>query len=281
MTKSKELVISPEVLNTIKSAPKTWIRKMIIYIIIVGIIVWSISGIYYKGINPQGLPIVRGILLHFLNPNKTNSDILSKYMFSFQSYAIPYLMFQTLMISFLGTMIGAIISIPLAFLSSRNITGNVVAFLGNALITFIRTIPVFVWGLFFIVVQGGATAGVLAISVSSVGMISKLYIETIEDIDKGIVEALDSTGATTLQKIRFGIIPQLTSSFLSTAIYRFEINVRNATLLGMVGAGGIGFTLMNALGSGNYGIVSVSLYAIIIVVLVVEYFSVKIRSKLV
>ena len=116
---------------------------------------------------------------------------------------------------------------------------------GVVSITLIRTMPVVVWAMFFVTVQAGAFAGVLAISVTSVGMISKLFIEAIEDIDKAILEALDSTGATIIQKIRYGIIPQLTASFLSTVIYRFEINVKNATILGMVGAGGIGFTLID------------------------------------
>jgi len=184
------------------------------------------------------------------------------------------------MIAFVGTLLGAIISIPFAFLSSRNITGKIGSFIGSMIITMIRTIPIFVWGIIFIRVQGGAFAGVLAIAVSSVGMISKLFIEAIEDIDKGILEALDSTGATTLQKIRFGVLPQLTATFLSTTIYRFEINVKNATILGMVGAGGIGFTLIDALGSFNFGIVAVCLWVIIPVVFIIEYFSTKIRTKL-
>ncbi len=274
-----------ETLAALYSAPKKWFVKLIIFSILIGITLWSILGISYNGYNPQGGIIVRNILKFFVNPDLNQAHLgyspIFKYFFSLKTSGVPFLIYQTLMIAFLGTLLGAIISIPLAFISSRNITGNTIAFLGNSLITLIRTIPVFVWGLFFVTVQGGPLAGVLAISVSSVGMISKLYIETIEDIDKGIVEALDSTGARSIHKIRFGIIPQLTASFLSTGIYRFEINVRNATLLGMVGAGGIGFTLINAMSSSNWGLLSVCLWGTIPVVILVELFSVKIRSKLV
>lgn len=189
-------------------------------------------------------------------------------------------MLETIMIAFIGTLLGGVISIPFAFLSSKNIVGEKKSLIGATVITMIRTVPIFIWGIIFIRVQGGAMAGVLAISISSVGMISKLYIEVIEDIDKGILEALDSTGATAFQKIRYGIIPQLTTNFLSVGIYRFEINVRNATILGLVGAGGIGFTLIDALGSFNFGIVAVSLWGIIPVVLLIEYVSTKVRNKL-
>ncbi len=203
-----------------------------------------------------------------------------KYFLTLKTHGIPYLMYETIMIAFIGTLLGGALSIPVAFMSSKNITGKLISNIGVVSITLIRTMPVFVWAMFFVTVQAGAFAGVLAISVTSVGMISKLFIEAIEDIDRGILEALDSTGATIIQKIRYGIIPQLTASFLSTVIYRFEINVKNATILGMVGAGGIGFTLIDALGSFNFPLVAVCLWGIIPVVFIIEYFSTRIRTYL-
>jgi len=261
--------------------PRTLAKKIIILSIMIFLTIWSYSAISFDNINQAGVTVVRNILTFFIWPdNNPDSPVLAKYLFSTEKYAVPYLMYETIMIAFIGTTLGAIISIPISFLSSKNIVGKWGALIGTTVITFIRTIPIFIWGIVFIRVQGGAMAGVLAIAVSSIGMISKLFIEVIEDIDTGILEALDSTGATTLQKIRYGIIPQLTASFLSTTIYRFEINVKNATILGMVGAGGIGFTLIDALGSFNFGIVAVCLWAIIPVVLVIEFFSTKLRSRL-
>ncbi|MBN2604549.1 MAG: phosphate/phosphonate ABC transporter permease, partial [Bacilli bacterium] len=220
---------------------------------------------------------------YFIWPDASDDPekrVIMKYFLTLQDYGIPFLMYETIMIAFIGTLLGGVLSIPIAFLSSKNITGKVVSNLGVVTITLIRTMPVFIWAMFFVTVKGGAFAGVLAISVTSIGMISKLFIESIEDIDKGILEALDSTGATTLQKIRYGIIPQLTANFLSTVIYRFEINVKNATILGMVGAGGIGFTLIDAIGSFNFPLVAICLWGIIPVVFVIEYFSTRIRTKL-
>jgi phosphonate transport system permease protein len=172
-------------------------------------------------------------------------------------------------------------AIPLAFLSARNITGKFYSFIGIVAVTMIRTFPVFILGLMFIRVTGpGPFAGVMTISVASIGMMTKLYVESIEDIDKGVLEALDATGATTLQKIRYGIIPQLSANFISNSIYRFEINVRNATILGLVGAGGIGYTLISAMSAYRWNDAAAALWGIIIVVLFIEFFSTKIRKKI-
>lgn len=277
-----QITASNEVLGALASEPKTLWKKLIVLSILAVFTAWSLSTLKFS-LNADGIRAVQSIIKYFIWPDaKTNPEdhVIMKYFLTLESYGIPYLMYETIMIAFIGTLLGGVLSIPVAFMSSKNITGRLVSNLGVVTITLIRTMPVFVWAMFFVTVQAGAFAGVLAISVTSVGMISKLFIEAIEDIDKGILEALDSTGATILQKIRYGIIPQLTASFLSTVIYRFEINVKNATILGMVGAGGIGFTLIDALGSFNFPIVAVCLWGIIPVVFIIEYFSTKIRTYL-
>jgi phosphonate transport system permease protein len=202
-------------------------------------------------------------------------------MFSLAVDSIPVLMFETIGIAFLGTILGAIFSLPFAFLSAKNIVGKF-SYIGNTVISIIRSFPFFLIALMFVRVSGpGAMTGVLTIAVLSIGMISKMYIEVIEDIDQGILQALDAMGATTFQKIRYGIIPQLTASIISVIIYRFDINVKNATVLGIVGAGGIGVTLITAMNAGRWRDASAALWGIIVVVLIVDYFSTKIRKKLV
>lgn len=269
------------VIDMLKKQPRTWFYKWTAFLIVFLMAYWSYSSITFNGINENSFQIIKNILRYLVWPDSNPDNlVLSKYMLSFEKYAIPYLMFETVMIAFIGTLLGAIFSIPLAFVSSKNLVGEKIAFLGSFIITLIRTVPIFIWGIIFIRIQGGAMAGIMAIAVSSIGMMSKLFIEVIEDMDKGILEALDSMGANLIQKIRFGIMPQLTASFLSTSIYRFEINVKNATILGMVGAGGIGFTLIDALGSFNFAIVAVALWGIIPVVLLIEVISSRIRKKL-
>lgn len=261
-------------LEMLAQAPKRWFPITVAFVTIFGMSIWSLSVIRIPDINESGLVIVGSILRSFANPNWD-------WLLSWGPSSIPYQMYETVAIAFLGTFFGAIMAIPMAFLSARNITGRFYSFIGIIAVTMIRTFPVFILGLMFIRVTGpGPFAGVMTISVASIGMMTKLYVESIEDIDKGVLEALDATGATTLQKIRYGIIPQLSANFISNSIYRFEINVRNATILGLVGAGGIGFTLISAMSAYRWSDAAAALWGIIIVVLFIEYFSTRIRKKI-
>jgi phosphonate transport system permease protein len=254
--------------------PKHTVRNIIIATLVIFIFFWSLNTLKFKGINENGIDIVIGLMKSLVNPNK-------EWIFTLDSHGVPYLMFETVAIAFLGTLVGGVLAIPFAFLTSRNIVGNRNSIWGIIAITMVRTFPVFIIGLMFIKVVGpGPFAGVLTIGVSSIGMITKLYIEAIEDIDSGIIDALDSAGCNTIQKIRYGIIPQLSASFISTAIYRFEINARNATVLGLVGAGGIGAQLIWAMGAGRWNDAAACLLGIVVVVVIIEFISTSIRTRL-
>jgi len=274
---AKKSTASVAVIEAYDNRPKIAITNTIIITVLLGLVLWSSTIIDYDGINEQGINVIKGVMSALVHPN-------TDWLFSLDGSgtSIPILMMETVSMAFLGTIAGAILSIPFAFFASRNITGDWGSYGGSLVVTTIRSFPVLILGLMFIKVAGpGPFAGVLTISVSSIGMITKLYIESIEDIDKGILDALDATGATTVQKIRYGIIPQLTANFISVAIYRFEINVRNATILGLVGAGGIGFTLIAAMGAYRWNDAAACLWGIVVVVLLVEFFSTKLRHKLI
>lgn len=260
--------------SMLKKAPRRWPAFLISILTIGGMSLWSLSVIRIPNVNESGLIIIRTILRSLLNPNWD-------WLFSWGPSSIPTQMLETVAIAFLGTFFGAILAVPMAFLSARNITGRFYSLLGVLSVTMIRTFPVFILGLMFIRVTGpGPFAGVMTIGVASIGMMTKLYVESIEDIDKGVLEALDATGANTLQKIRYGILPQLSANFISNSIYRFEINIRNAAILGLVGAGGIGFTLIAAMNAYRWRDAAAALWGIIIVVLVVEVLSTWIRKKI-
>ena len=209
------------------------------------------------------------------NPNQT-------ILFDFVTRdGVPVLIIETAAIAFLGTIIGALISIPFAFISARNIVPKPVASIGVAIIVIIRTFPAVIYALMFIRVTGpGAFTGVLTLSVASIGMLAKLFAEIIEDIDPGILEALDASGCNTIQKIQYGIFPQLMSNFASITIYRFEINVKYATILGMVGAGGIGAPLLFAIGAFRWSDAGALLIGLVIFVLIIEIISTRLRKKL-
>ena len=254
--------------------PKTWIRVVASLIVLSIIIIPSIATLEYQSISESGIKVSKNIIIGILNPNM-------KFVLDFTSNGLLSLLIETAAIAFLGTLIGAIISIPLAFLSSRNIMPKWVTSCGIIIITILRTFPVFVYGIMFIKVTGpGAFAGVLTLSATSIGMLSKLFIEAIEDLEPGISEALDASGCSTFQKIRFGIFPQLFTNIISIIIYRYDINIKNASVLGLVGAGGIGAPLSFAMSGGRWSDVGALLLGLILLVLLIEYFSTKIRVKL-
>lgn len=258
----------------LNNEPNGFVKKILTTAFILTLVMWSFSTIEYKGIQEKGLGIAGSIVTGIFNPN---TDLL----FNFTSTGIPYLLLETIAIAVLGTIIGAIVSIPLAFACSSNIVPKWISTIGTFVVAGIRTFPSFVYGLMFIRVAGpGPFTGVLTISVISIGMITKLYIESIEDLDKKILESLDAAGCTVVQKVRYGILPQLSTNFVSTAIYRFEINLKEATVLGLVGAGGIGAPLISGMNSYKWSDVGAILVGLIILVLIVEYVSTKVRTKL-
>ena len=258
----------------LEKAPKVWIIQLIATAIILALVIWSINTIEYTGIQEAGVKIAKNIFVGIFKPDVG-------FLFNFTVKGVSYLLLQTVCIAILGTIIGGILAIPLAFICATNIVPKWISMIGTFIIAFIRTFPSFVYGLMFIRVTGpGPFAGVLTISVVSIGMIAKLYIEAIEDLDKKILESLDAAGCTGLQKVRYGILPQLLTNFVSTVIYRFEINIKDASILGLVGAGGIGAPLIFAMNSYKWNQVGAILIGLIILVLVVEYLSTKVRMKL-
>ena len=254
--------------------PRRWVFELVIGLITVALLIWSGTAVETSGTTQNGAKIAWNILAGIFHPD-------TSLLFNLTTQGVPYLLLETICIAFLGTVVGAVISIPLAFLSASNLTPAPVAFIGRLAIMAIRTVPAFVYGLMFIRVTGpGAFAGLLTMSLCSVGMVSKMYIEAIEDLDTKVLESLDAAGCTSWQKIRYGILPQLMPNFASTAIYRFDINLRDATVLGLVGAGGIGAPLIFAMNSYRWNEAGAILAGLIVLVLIVEWLSTKIRVKL-
>lgn len=254
--------------------PKNWVYNTCIAVITLALIVWSCSAVEATGAADGSSTIAWNIIKGLFTPDLG-------FLFDFSTSGVPYLMLETICIAFLGTIVGAIISIPLAFVSAVNLVPKPIAFIGRIVLMAIRTIPAFVYGLMFIRVTGpGAFAGLLTMGVCSVGMITKMYTEAIEDLDVHVIESLDAAGCSTWQKIRYGILPQLMPNFASTAIYRFDINLRDATILGLVGAGGFGAPLIFAMNAYRWNEAGAILAGLIILILVIEYISTKIRTKL-
>ncbi len=254
--------------------PKKWLLYLMIVLFIVVMVGWSAEDIKFTGLTVTGTEVAKGVLHGVFNPD-------TKLMFGTGDTDVPYLLLQTIAIAVLGTLFGAILAVPFAFLASFNIMPKPVAYAVRVIILMIRTIPSIVWALMWIRVTGpGAACGVITQSVCSIGMISKMYITAIEDLDTHILESLDAMGCTPFQKIRYGVIPQLTASFISTTIYRFDINLKDATTLGIVGAGGIGASLVQCLNSRRWAMVGAFVWGLMVLVLIIEFISTRIRRKL-
>ena len=254
--------------------PRKWWLYLLIVLVIAALVGWSGSDIRYTGLTVQGSVVAKGVVNGIFHPDLS-------LMFGTGETDVPYLLLQTIAIAVLGTLFGAILAIPFAFLASSNILPKPIAYLFRIVILGIRTIPSLVWALMWIRVTGpGAPCGVITQSVCSIGMISKMYITAIEDLDTRILESLDAMGCTPFQKIRYGIIPQLTASFISTTIYRFDINLKDATTLGIVGAGGIGASLVQCLNSRRWAMVGSFVWGLMILVMIIEFISTRIRKKL-
>jgi phosphonate transport system permease protein len=189
---------------------------------------------------------------------------------------------QTLEIAVVGTSVAALLALPLGFLSARNIAPASVFYSMRGILNLFRSIDTMVYALFFVAAVGlGPFPGVMAVVVYTTMSLAKLYSEAIEGIDPGPVEAITATGATRLQILRYGVIPQIVSLFISYILYRLETNIRAAAILGFVGAGGIGFYIQTYLRMMNYRAAACVLLVLIVMVMAVDFASSQIRKALV
>ena len=193
------------------------------------------------------------------------------------------LMGETLLMAYLGTLLGATAAFVLCFLASQNLTKSKgVIFFTRRLMEFSRTVPELVFALIFVVAFSlGPLPGILALAIHTAGALGKLFAEVVENIDMKPVDGVVATGGNWFHKIRFAVLPQVASNFASYALLRFEINVRGASVLGFVGAGGIGQTLLEVIRKFYYADVSALLVMIIATVMIIDAVTERIRHKLI
>ncbi|MET4801269.1 phosphonate ABC transporter, permease protein PhnE [Bradyrhizobium sp. LB11.1] len=189
---------------------------------------------------------------------------------------------ETLLISYVGTLAGAVLAFLLNFFAAENTSpGPWLRFVVRRLLEFARTVPGIVFALIFVIAFGlGPMAGVLAIAIHSTGALGKLFSEIVENADMKPVEGIRSTGASWISCMRFAILPQVSAGYASYALLRFEINVREASVMGFVGAGGIGQELIVAIRKFYYSDVSAILVTIIVTVFLIDITTGWVRGRL-
>jgi phosphonate transport system permease protein len=186
---------------------------------------------------------------------------------------------ETLQMSFAGTMLGFTISLPLAVLAAKNIFNIAVVGPIRLILAVVRTIPALLWALIFVVALGlGPLPGTLGVAVYTVGYLGKLYYEALEAVDPEVIEAVKATGVSKVQLVMHAILPESANQILSQLIFMFEYNVRASSILGFVGAGGVGFYMLGYIQTFQYRELMAVIVATLAIVLIIDYLSSKIRS---
>jgi len=259
-------------------------RPALVVLVILGLTGWSVAG---TGFDLLKLATSAGPIERFIS-EMFPPDLSTR---TLQTTGKGLL--ETFQMSFLGALIGAVLAFPLAALATAE-SSTAGASRGERLLRLVpyhvsrfvlnvfRSVPDILWALVFVVALGlGPFPGTLALAVHSAGILGKLYSETLEAVPSRPVEALRATGAGTLQAFLFGRLPQAMSGFTSLTLYQWECNIRSATILGFVGAGGIGQQILISMNLFDYPKVATLVGATIIVVLLVDRFSAAVRKRLV
>ena len=205
---------------------------------------------------------------------------LAEWFWNFDGWML--LLWDTLLVAYVGTLAGAIGGFFLCFLAAGNLTSSaLLRAVARRTLEFCRTVPEIVFALMFVYALGfGPMPGVLAIAIHTAGALGKQFSEVVENVDMRPVEGLTAAGATYVETVRFGVVPQILSNFVSYTLLRFEINVRGATVLGFVGAGGIGKELISSIRQFYYADVSAILVIVIGTVFLIDGATERLRHKL-
>lgn len=192
-------------------------------------------------------------------------------------------MLESIWIAWVGTVIGAVLSLPLGFFGAKNVSSGLISNVVRQVLNGVRAFPELVLAIaIFIPIAGlGPVAGALAIGIHSIGTLGKLTAEVIEGIDTGPVEAATAVGGSRLQIQRWGVLPQVLPEIVAFWLYRFEINIRAAAVLGVVGAGGIGFVLSQAIGFSRWDRAATAILVVVVATIAIDLVSGWVRRRII
>lgn len=257
--------------DLLKRYSQRWQKQTLQVMAVMAIILlasWYVDLLNFEKL-AQGLPAIGTLAGESFPPDFTNV----------RDWFSPLL--DTLAMSIAGTAMAVIFSIPLAFLAARNTSPHPLVFqVSRVILNSLRSVPELIMGIIFVAAVGfGALPGVLALGLHSIGMVGKFFAEAIEHVDEAPVEAARAAGASKMQVLYHAVLPQVMPQFADVSIYRWEYNFRASTVMGMVGAGGIGFELMGSLRIMQYQEVFAILLVILLMVTLVDALSGMLRKK--
>jgi phosphonate transport system permease protein len=248
-----------------------WLRWIAVLGAAAAALVWSGRDLQLSiTVLMKGLPWIADFVSRMLPPN----------LGLMQRLMLPVL--ETVQLAVWGTLLAIVLALPLCFLAARNLTPSPAVFhVARQVFNAARGINEIIFALIFVAAVGlGPFAGVLALSVHGAGMLGKFFAEAIEEADPGPVEALRATGARPLEVIVFAVLPQALPAWIAAVLYRLEVNLRAATILGMVGAGGIGFELYSSLRLFQYEDTATCVIVILAMVMTADYISSRLRARI-
>ncbi|PPE04570.1 phosphonate transport system permease protein [Entomoplasma ellychniae] len=280
--KHKEFVNNLSVEQVLKNEPKHFIKRIILYLFLLSLLIYSLTLVKWELANKETVKLLNSHILQMIKIS------WSSFFTSVNSggnnnapYSVVYLLYETLSISVVATFIGAIIAYVLGMLSSEKIVNKYVARFFLLITSALRSIPTYIYALIFLVVVGmGPFTGVLALIMGTIGMLTKYNRELFDDINQKIIFQMEATGLGLLGRIRYGIIAQTSTAAFSNVLYRFEINYKEAIMLGAVGAGNMGFLLNTYFTDQYFSEFGALLLGIVIVTLCIEYTSNTLRNKI-
>jgi phosphonate transport system permease protein len=260
------LTLDARVAAVAQARRRTWRTRTSVYLVLAVTVLWSVYAIVIADTDWARLAA------------SSIGRTLGRFM-EFDLALAPDLVdptIDTALMATLATLCGLLLALPVAWLGAANITplGKASYVFGRSLMTLSRSVHEIVWGLIFVSAVGlGALAGVLAMAVRSIGFISKVIAEAIEDVHQGPIEAMRDVGANPLQILLYGIVPQVLPVVLGTVIFEWDINIRRSTIMGLVGAGGLGLVLFRQMAMINYGGVATVLLAVLLLIALGEVIS--------
>jgi phosphonate transport system permease protein len=213
------------------------------------------------------------------------TTVLDEWVLSEELILAVEKMIETIFIGMMATFFGIILALPVSFLAARNLmSANVftmgIYYLVRGVLNIIRSIEPLIWAILAVIIVGlGPWAGILALTVHSIAALGKLYSEAIESIDNGPIEAVQATGANWFQIVMYAVVPQVIPPFVSFTIYRWDVNIRMSTIIGMVGGGGIGYLLVQWIRNLDYRAAGIAVWFIAVTVAILDYVSAEIREK--
>ncbi|MBU5267088.1 phosphonate ABC transporter, permease protein PhnE [Virgibacillus proomii] len=253
------------------SVPPRKLKPILTTLLVTTAIFWSGWQIEFSFTElVRGFPNMWDLIVQLVPPNWDYLSVITT----------PIL--ETIRMAVIGTTLGGLIAFPLSIIAARNVFQSAwITVPARFVLNLIRTIPELLLAALFVAVFGiGSIPGIFALMLFSIGIIAKLFYEAVEAIDPGPLEAMTAVGANKIKWIFYGVVPQVMASFMSFFLYTFEINIRAAAVLGLVGAGGIGLYYEQTLGFLDYGKTASIIMYTLAVVLIIDYLSTRIREKL-